>query len=162
MRKYLWIVMAGLSIWSGILMGDERKSDEQKVERTRVRSRSEGVRNMQRPPMVRREKEDSYHKRHGEGNWNPHRGFMPPPPVIVRDRSCNCDKDRDFHHGHDKKGFCVLFLLMILIMHIILSIWVYKDTKQRDASGLWIIITLLSGFLGAFLYALVRIGDSKK
>ena len=162
MRKYLWIVLAVLFVWSGALFGDRKKEGERKAEITRSRSRSESVRNMRRPPMMKREKEDSYHERHGGGIWNQHRAFMPPPPVIVRGRSCDCDKDRDSHHEHGKKGFCVVFLLMILIMHILLSVWVYKDTKQRNASGLWIIITLLSGFLGAFLYALVRIGDVKK
>ena len=42
----------------------------------------------------------------------------------------------------------------------LLTVWVFKDMKQRDAfSGLWIAITLLAGFFGALLYVLMRLGD---
>ena len=47
-----------------------------------------------------------------------------------------------------------------LLMHILLTVWVYRDIRARNAgSGLWVAVTLLSGFPGALLYALVRIGD---
>ena len=58
--------------------------------------------------------------------------------------------------------FCFMFMLVMFLIHILLTIWVFMDTRKRNASGLWVVITLLSGFMGAFLYALVRIGDKKK
>ena len=57
--------------------------------------------------------------------------------------------------------FCLMFMMVMAVAHILLTVWVFVDTRKRDASGLWIVITLLTGFMGAFLYALVRIGDKK-
>jgi hypothetical protein len=72
------------------------------------------------------------------------------------------------HHGperfrHHMPPIFMMFLPMMFvcaIMHILLAVWAYVDVKKRDASGFWIAIVLLSGFPGAILYALVRIGDS--
>ena len=36
----------------------------------------------------------------------------------------------------------------------------YVDIRSRKAgSGLWVVITLLAGFFGALIYAVVRLGD---
>ncbi|MCE9614702.1 MAG: hypothetical protein K8T26_10530 [Lentisphaerae bacterium] len=60
------------------------------------------------------------------------------------------------------KGGCALLLLACAITHLLLAIWVYQDVRRRNVgSGIWIVVTLITGLLGAFVYALVRIGDSR-
>jgi len=62
------------------------------------------------------------------------------------------------HPRKDKEGF---FLVMILV-HVLMSIWVYQDVRRKNnGNGIWIVITLLAGFFGAAVYALIRIGDSR-
>lgn len=63
------------------------------------------------------------------------------------------------HHGkwHAK------LLLLGLVINILLTVWVYQDIKKRNTgSGIWIVITLLTGLFGALVYALTRIGDNKQ
>lgn len=63
---------------------------------------------------------------------------------------------------HRKKGGA-LFLFVCFIIHILLTVWVYQDIRKRNSgSGIWIAITLLSGFFGALLYAIVRLGDMRQ
>lgn len=67
---------------------------------------------------------------------------------------------RKAHRGHGEEGGLAVFLLVCLVVNILLTIWVYTDIRARDAgSGLWMVITLLTGLFGAAVYALVRIGD---
>lgn len=68
---------------------------------------------------------------------------------------------KDGWRGHHKcmKHFGGLMALC-LVVHLLLTIWVYQDIRQRNAgSGLWIVITLLTGLLGALVYAVARIGE---
>ena len=52
------------------------------------------------------------------------------------------------------------FLLICAVVNVLLAIWVFMDVRKRKtASGLWIVITLLAGFFGALVYAVVRQGD---
>lgn len=54
-------------------------------------------------------------------------------------------------------------ILICLVVHILVAIWVYQDIRARNTgSGLWIVIALLTGLLGALVYAVVRLGDIKK
>jgi hypothetical protein len=63
------------------------------------------------------------------------------------------------HHG----GRAFPCLVFFLVVNILLTIWVYQDIRKRGAgSGLWIAITLLAGFFGALLYAVVRLGDIRQ
>ena len=62
--------------------------------------------------------------------------------------------------GHHKMKHCVGFMFLCIIVHLLLAIWVYQDIRRRNmGSGIWIVVTLLTGFLGALLYAIVRLGD---
>ena len=55
---------------------------------------------------------------------------------------------------------CRLFFVLCAVVHLLLTVWVYQDMRQRDASnGLWLAIVVLTGLLGTAVYALVRIGD---
>jgi len=63
---------------------------------------------------------------------------------------------------HHKKK-CAPFLILCLVVHVLVAIWVYQDIRKRNSgSGVWIVITLLTGLLGALVYAVVRIGDSRQ
>lgn len=63
-----------------------------------------------------------------------------------------------FKRHHDKGGGAIFVL--IVIVHILLAVWVYQDIRQKtNSSGIWIVIVLLTGLLGALVYAVVRIGD---
>ena len=54
-------------------------------------------------------------------------------------------------------------LLVILVVHILTAVWVYRDIHQRShQSGLWVVIALLAGLLGTLVYAVVRLGDLLK
>jgi hypothetical protein len=54
-------------------------------------------------------------------------------------------------------------LLLIGVVHILAAVWVYQDIRSRNkGSGLWIVITLLTGLLGVLVYAIVRLGDKEK
>jgi len=62
---------------------------------------------------------------------------------------------------HNGDGAMPLFLVICCIVNILVAIWVYQDIRKRNAgSGLWIAIALLTGLLGALVYAVVRIGDT--
>ena len=76
--------------------------------------------------------------------------------------------DRERAHGQWKKhhkryrGLCGITLAILLVVHILLTVWVYTDIRGRNSgSGIWITVTLLTGLLGAAVYALVRIGDAR-
>ncbi len=63
---------------------------------------------------------------------------------------------------HEGPGGAI-FLAFCVVVNILLTVWVYQDMRKRNAgSGLWIAITLLIGFLGALLYAIVRLGDMRQ
>lgn len=63
------------------------------------------------------------------------------------------------NNARKMKHFCGL-MLGCMIVHVLLAIWVYQDIRKRNAgSGLWIVVTLMTGLLGALVYAVVRLGD---
>ena len=69
----------------------------------------------------------------------------------------------DDDDGCECGGGLVLLLLICAIVHLLVAIWVYMDIRQLNrGSGIWIVIALLAGLLGALVYAVVRIGDSRQ
>ena len=61
---------------------------------------------------------------------------------------------------HQKKEDGQFLCLVFGIVHILMALWVYKDVrKKNNGNGVWIVITLLAGFFGASVYALIRMGD---
>ena len=69
------------------------------------------------------------------------------------------EMDRPDPHHQKKKDGEFLFLIFGIV-HILMAIWVYKDVRKRNnGNGVWIAITLLVGFFGASVYALIRMGD---
>ena len=74
------------------------------------------------------------------------------------ERALEDDDDDD-----DGEGALGLILVICVIVHILASIWVYMDIRQLNrGSGIWIVIALLAGLLGALVYAVVRLGDGRQ
>ncbi len=68
--------------------------------------------------------------------------------------------DNDDDEGEEALG---ILLLICAVIHILVAIWVYMDIRQLNrGSGIWIIIALLAGLLGALVYAIVRLGDGRQ
>jgi len=69
-------------------------------------------------------------------------------------------RNNDDDDGEGALGF---LLLICAIVHILVAIWVYMDIRQLNrGSGIWIVIALLTGLLGALVYAVVRLGDGRQ
>lgn len=65
------------------------------------------------------------------------------------------------HLRNPRKHWPGPLLIVLLIVHILAAVWVYQDIRQRGCgSGIWVVIALLTGLLGALVYAVVRLGDS--
>jgi len=53
-------------------------------------------------------------------------------------------------------------LLLVAVVNILVAIWVHMDIRQLNrGSGIWVVIALLAGLLGALVYAVVRLGDGR-
>ena len=64
---------------------------------------------------------------------------------------------------HRDAGGKGVFILGIVVVHILLTIWVYRDIKERGkGSGIWVAVVLLAGILGTIPYAIVRLGDVRE
>ena len=74
--------------------------------------------------------------------------------------------ERTLHDDGDDReceGAVGVLLALCLIVHILVAVWVYMDIRQLGrGSGIWIVIALLTGLLGALVYAVVRIGDGRQ
>jgi hypothetical protein len=69
----------------------------------------------------------------------------------------------DLAEWHGERNIYNIILLLAMIINVLLAIWVYLDSRSRQAAaGLWIVIVLLSGVFGAIPYSLVRLGDIRE
>lgn len=61
------------------------------------------------------------------------------------------------HKAHPSP--CLMFfVLATFVVHILSTIWVYKDMDQRkNRSGLWVAIVLLGGLLALIPYSIIRL-----
>jgi len=54
-------------------------------------------------------------------------------------------------------GSVFLIPLVWFIIGIVLCIWVYRDAEKRGMSGvMWLIIVLITSFIGLIIYLVVR------
>ena len=64
---------------------------------------------------------------------------------------------------HGKHGDCGGLVLLIIVVNILLTVWVFKDMReQKIGRALWVPITLLAGVFGAIIYAIVRNADVRR
>jgi hypothetical protein len=79
----------------------------------------------------------------------------------LEQRRLEIDLMRGHKPGHDDGGQG-LFLLLVIISHILLTVWVFKDMNEKKIGrALWVPIVLLTGVFGAILYAIVRVADTR-
>ena len=65
--------------------------------------------------------------------------------------------------GKCAHGVMCLLLAVCGIVNILVAVWIYQDIRKRNAgSGVWIVIALLTGLLGALVYAIARLGDNRQ
>ncbi len=68
--------------------------------------------------------------------------------------------DQALRHKCEVRGLFQVWLLGCAVVHILSAIWVYTDIRRRNTgSGIWVVITVLAGLLGALVYAVIRLGD---
>lgn len=47
--------------------------------------------------------------------------------------------------------------ILLLIVHIVLAIWIYKDAESRGEKGvLWLLVFLVAGIIGLIIWLIVR------
>ena len=81
---------------------------------------------------------------------------------LEREERAREHPDHGVRHGKDNGGAHAL-LILFAVVHILVAIWVYTDIRKRNSgSGIWIVIALLTGLLGALVYAVVRLGDARQ
>jgi hypothetical protein len=81
----------------------------------------------------------------------------------LEQRRMELERARGDDDNDEGKGALGLLLAICVIVRILLAVWVYMDIRQLNrGSGIWIVIVLLAGLLGALVYAVVRIGDGRQ
>jgi uncharacterized membrane protein YhaH (DUF805 family) len=54
-------------------------------------------------------------------------------------------------------GGIILFIIGLFVVWILLAVWVYRDAKKRGMEAtLWLLLVLLTGFIGLIVYLIVR------
>jgi hypothetical protein len=54
-------------------------------------------------------------------------------------------------------GGIILLILGLIAVWILLAVWVYRDAKKRGMEAtLWLLLVLLTGFIGLIVYLIVR------
>jgi uncharacterized membrane protein YhaH (DUF805 family) len=54
-------------------------------------------------------------------------------------------------------GFFILIIIGLFVVWILLAVWVYRDAKKRGMEAtLWLLLVLLTGFIGLIVYLIVR------
>ena len=54
-------------------------------------------------------------------------------------------------------GFFILIIIALFVVWILLAVWVYRDAKKRGMEAtLWLLLVLLTGFIGLIVYLIVR------
>jgi hypothetical protein len=72
------------------------------------------------------------------------------------------EQELDRAYKPERGGLAVL-LLGCLLVRILVAVWIYQDIRHCNVgSGIWIILGLLGGLLGALVYAIVRLGDTNR
>ena len=64
-------------------------------------------------------------------------------------------------HRRNGGHLAILFLGMIIV-RALAAAWVYRDTQQHSASGLWIAIVLVGGLLALIAYVVSRLGSMQQ
>jgi len=51
----------------------------------------------------------------------------------------------------------IIIVVIICVISIAIAVWVYNDAKKRDMNAVvWLLIVLLTSFIGCIIYLIVR------
>jgi len=51
----------------------------------------------------------------------------------------------------------IIIIVIICVISIAIAVWVYNDAKKRDMNAaMWLLIVLLTSFIGCIIYLIVR------
>lgn len=51
----------------------------------------------------------------------------------------------------------IIIIVIIYVIALALAVWVYNDAKKRDMNAVvWLLIVLLTSFIGCIIYLMVR------
>jgi hypothetical protein len=82
--------------------------------------------------------------------------------IVNRQKPAQGQPGKDWGMRCRHHGLAPLMAFAALI-NILLAVWICQDNRKRNTgSGIWIVLALLTGVVGTFLYLLARIGDSRK
>ena len=125
---------------------EEQEETERQMQHMEMLERQLELQQREAEMNVEREMQKLELERHRMNLEREHRGPEHPRPGM---------------HHPEKEGHPIL--LLILVIHILVAIWVYTDIRRLNrGSGIWIVIALLAGLLGALVYAVVRLGDNRQ
>ena len=157
MKNYLWKLCLVLSLFVGVALYAEDVDDDDldvydKLElEERELELQERRSELNFQQEMRKIKLDKMHQGNKGNIHSPSLRFHGKP----HRSSCSSNKKLRV-----MKILCPLFLMLIISLHILLAVWVYKDIRNKDSeSGIWIIIALVAGLPGVAVYAIVRLGN---
>jgi len=148
MQRYVWAVVLMALLCGGAGLAQEGKGpDRNAVERAHVKMQLR----RQRLELEKVESEMAFKNQMRELELEKRRIDVKRERTALRPRP---------HSGRATKCHGWPFVLICAVVNVLLAVWVFMDVRSRKtASGLWIVITLLAGFFGALIYAVVRQGD---
>ncbi|MCK5565614.1 MAG: hypothetical protein KAJ07_10250 [Planctomycetes bacterium] len=151
MRAFLLLAITAVLLVPGLVFAGEHEDGEDVWDEFEIRERELELHAYEMElDFERQHRELELHKMRGE--------------VEGRNRAQMKEKFRhgmSKHHGRNKG--CGVFILIAIVVNVLLAVWTYKDIREKtNASGIWIVVVLLTGLLGAIVYAIVRLGDLKQ
>ena len=150
MRKLLLVMFIWTSLYCSIpTVAIAEEGDRPQPPRPKIEQQMQRIRNAQNELQEQRQQLDRERQEleHQRDRMQPQRQWP---------------ARKQMHKG-GHKPLCGLLMVMCLVVHILVAIWVFQDIRKRETgSGIWIVIALLAGLLGALVYAVVRIGDIKQ
>ncbi len=157
MRTNLWMVvlLAGLMVVPGVMGQENEKRDDNgsaddPYEQFDIRDRQMDVEQRQAQMAFQNEMQEIELEKARLGLERERQMMKPPVPY-------GHPQGQKMPDGH------AAFMLLCAVVNVLFTTWVFRDLRKRNAgSGLWIAITLLAGFFGALVYAVVRLGDAKQ
>ena len=150
MRKLLLVMFIWTSLYCSIpTVAIAEEGDRPQPPRPKIEQQMQRIRNAQNELQEQRQQLDRERQEleHQRDRMQPQRQWP---------------ARKQMHKG-GHKPLCGLLMVMCLVVHILLAVWVFQDIRTRGTgSGIWIVITLIAGLLGALVYAVVRLGDVKQ
>ena len=171
MRKLMLLAIVAVLLIPGLVFAEEHQKGEDIWGEFEVRERElELEERRMEMDFERQHKELELERMRSQMKTGDSSRQMPRPSratikgkPMMKDKPAQAKFKRGMHGRAAHGGACGMFMLVCIIVHILLAVWTYKDIREKtNSSGIWIVIVLLTGLLGAIVYAIVRLGDIKR